>query len=251
MLARLSRFPVAGGHAAADGELIILELPPSSPLHRGGAIRFGPDGMLYLGIGEGTRSEDAQDLESLSGTIIRIDVRGATAERPYRIPDDNPLLATPDARPEIWALGLRNPWRMSFDADGRLWVADVGEGAQEEVSLVTPGANLGWPLFEGERCRDEERACEALDATPPVVSYGHDAGCAVMGGVPAPSNGAYLFGDYCKGRIWMLEEGGETGWSMRRIAHAGRYLLAFGRGADGEVYILTEGGPILSLILPP
>ena len=251
LLPRLSRFPVAGGHAAPDEELIILELPPSSARHKGGAIRFGPGGMLYLGIGEGTRSDDAQDLESLSGTIIRIDVRGATTERPYRIPEDNPLLATPGARPEIWAWGLRNPWRMEFDGEGRLWVADVGEFTREEVSLVTAGANLGWPVFEGARCHGERSACDALDATPPVATYGRDLGCAIIGGVHHPANGAYLFGDHCSGRIWMLDEEGEAGWSMRRIAHAGHRILSFGRGHDGEVYVLTEGGPILSLDLPP
>ena len=245
-LARLSRFPIAGG---AGRELIILELPP--PRHKGGTIRFGPDGMLYLGVGESARSDDAQDPGSLSGKIVRIDVRGASEERPYRIPDDNPLLASPGARPEVWARGLRNPWRVSFDGDGNLWVADVGEATREEVSLVTPGANLGWPVFEGERCNAEERACDALDATPPVATYGRDLGCAVIGGVHHPANGAYLFGDYCSGRIWALDGDAETGWSMRRIAHAGRRILSFGYGTDGEVYVLTEGGPILRLNLPP
>ena len=207
--------------------------------------------MLFLGIGDDNQAHDAPDLQSLRGKIIRIDVRGATMERPYRIPDDNPLLATPDARPEIWAWGLRNPWRMSFDTEGRLWVGDVGADLEEEISLVMPGADLGWPLIEGTYCHGEQRACDALDATPPVATYGRDQGCAIIGGIHRPATGAYLFGDLCSGRIWMLEEGGETGWSMREIARAGRQILSFGRGADGEVYILTEGGPILSLMLPP
>ncbi len=247
---RLSRIPVADGVAIPDRELRILELPQLTAFHSGGAIRFGPDGMLYLGIGDDFRSHDAPDPESLRGKIIRIDVRGATAEAPYRVPDDNPLLATPKARPEIWAFGLRNPWRMNFDAEGRLWVADVGHGHEEEVSLVTPGANLGWPLLEGARCRGEQRACDALGATPPVATYGRDLGCAIIGGVHAPPNGGYLFGDFCSGRIWRLEEGGETGWSMREIARVDRRLLAFGHGAEGEVYLLTVGGPILRLELP-
>ena len=248
---RVSRFPVVDGRADAESELVILELRQPGWIHLGGAVRFGPDGMLYLGFGDAQRPRDAQDPRNLSGAIIRIDTRGATADAPYRIPDDNPPLATPDARPELWAWGLRNPWRMSFDAAGRLWVADVGDKLEEEVSLVTAGANLGWPLFEGERCHAEERACDALGATPPVVSYDHDAGCAVMGGVPAPSNGAYLFGDYCSGRIWIVEEGGETGWSMREIARAGHQILSFGRGPDDEVYVLTQGGPILRIEPPP
>ena len=251
MMVRLSRFPVVDGRALPHEELRILELPQLSPLHMGGAIRFGPDGMLYLGIGDDLRGYDAPDPKSLRGKIIRLDVRGATAERPYRIPDDNPLLATPDARPEIQARGLRNPWRMSFDAEGRLWVADTGGEKQEEVSLVTPGADLGWPLIEGRHCHGERPACDALGATPPVAAYGRDLGCAIIGGVHHPANGAYLFGDYCSGRIWMLEAGGETGWSMREIAQAGRQILAFGTGADGEVYVLTQDGPILRLTPPP
>ena len=251
VVVRLSRFPVVDGRAIPGEELRILELPQLSPHHMGGAIRFGPDGMLYLGIGDDFRSYDAPDLKSLRGKIVRIDVRGATAERPYRIPDDNPLLAMPDARPEVWAWGLRNPWRMSFDAEGGLWVADTGGGKQEEVSLVTPGADLGWPLIEGAHCHGEQRACDALDATPPVATYGRAQGCAIIGGVHHPANGAYLFGDYCSGRIWALEGDAETGWSMREIAQAGYRILAFGTDADGEVYVLTRDGPILRLETPP
>ena len=150
--ARLSRFPVADGIAVREKELIILDVPRTtqSTLHWGGAIRFGPDDMLYLGIGDSKCPECAQSLDSLHGKIIRIDVREASVDHPYRIPDDNPLLDTPNARPEIWAYGLRNPWRMAFDPqDGTLWVGDVGQSDEEEVSIVTAGANLGWPFFEG------------------------------------------------------------------------------------------------------
>ena len=249
-LGRVSRFPVVDGRADAESELVILEFTQWR-WHNGGTVRFGPDGMLYLGFGDSQHPRDAQDLQSLRGKIIRIDVRGASEERPYRVPDDNPLHGVQEARPEIWAWGLRNPWRMSFDADGRLWVGDVGADTREEVSLITPGANLGWPLVEGEHCHGEQSACDALDATPPVATYGRDQGCAIIGGVHHPANGAYLFGDYCSGHIWMLEADGEAGWSMRRIAHAGRRILSFEYSTDGEVYVLTEGGPILRLDLPP
>ncbi len=250
VMTRLSRIPVADGRAVGEEELIILELRQSSTIHLGGAIRFAPDGMLYLGIGDNGLGRNAQNLQNLRGAIIRIDVRGASAERPYRVPDDNPLLATPEARPEIWAWGLRNPWRMDFDAAGRLWVADVGSDVEEEVSLVTAGANLGWPLFEGTHCREDSCAAFA-DPVAPVASYGRDLGCAIIGGVGSPPNGAYLFGDYCSGRIWRLEEDGASGWSMREIARANRGILGFGRGAGGEVYVLTVGGPILRLESPP
>lgn len=249
---RLSRFPVVDGRVNANAELIILEIALRSAGHNGGALRFGPDGMLYLGIGKAGKQDAPQSPDDLLGKIVRIDVRGATAERPYRIPPDNPFVGEEDAHPEIWARGLRQPWRMGFDAEGRLWVGDVGEGLEEELSLVTPGANLGWPVFEGTRCNEGERACAALaDAVPPAVSYGRGLGCAIIAGVQAPAIGAYLFGDFCSGRIWALEGDAETGWSMREIARAGRHILAFGRGADGEVYALTRDGPILRLEAPP
>ncbi len=249
---RLSRFTILEDRMDAESELVMLEVPNQPAYHLGGALRFGPDGMLYLGIGDYERLEIAQDPGDLRGKLLRIDVRGATAARPYRIPDGNPLVGTLDARPEIWALGLRNPWRMSFDAEGRLWLGDVGQATEEEVSLVTPGANLGWPAFEGTRCFSGEDACAALTgATPPVATYGRDLGCAVIGGVHVPPDGAYLFGDYCTGRIWALEDGGGAGWSMREIARASHPILSFGTGVDGEVYVLTQGGPILTLELPP
>ena len=146
-------------HAA---ELVILAMPDLGPLHVGGAIRFGPDGMLYLGLGDNNNEDNAQNLASRHGKIIRIDVRGATAEQPYRIPDDNPFATTPGASPEVWAYGLRHPWRMDFDAAGNLWVADVGDLSMEEVSVATAGANLGWPLFEGTLCVQAAEECAAV-----------------------------------------------------------------------------------------
>ena len=249
---RLSRFTIVDGRADAESELVVLEVPNQPAFHAGGGLRFGPDGMLHLGVGDYRREETAQDPGDLRGKLLRIDVRGTSEDAPYRIPDDNPLLATPGARPEIWARGLRNPWRMSFDATGRLWVADVGFELEEEVSLAAPGANLGWPVFEGTRCFAGEDACAALTgATPPVATYGRELGCAIIGGVHVPPDGPYLFGDHCSGRIWALEDGAEAGWAMREIARASHPILSFGTGADGEVYVLTQGGPILRLELPP
>ena len=194
--ARLARLEVLDGEAVRADELTILEFvrPATSILHYGGAIRFGPNGMLYLGIGDGGCLHHAcpQTLETLHGKIIRIDVRGATVNRPYRVPNDNPFLEEPSARPEIWAYGLRNPWRMSFNqAEGSLWVGDVGHAVQEEISIVTRGANLGWPILEGVDCRilpdnvDEEKRRDLAeypcstrdDSTKPTVAYGRVWGC--------------------------------------------------------------------------
>lgn len=192
--ARLVKVPLEDGVPVLRDEIVILEITRTtdSAQHYGGAIRFGPDGMLYLGIGDADCFECAQDLNSLHGKIIRIDVREASAEQPYRIPDDNPFVGRDDARGEVWAYGLRHPWRMAFDErDGTLWVGEVGRAAQEEISLVDAGANLGWPIFEGSDCfnipdrvTEEERrylsryrCADFMDVTIPVVTYGRPWGC--------------------------------------------------------------------------
>ena len=250
---RLARFPVINGQAAHGEELAILELPQISDGHQGGAIRFGPDGMLYLGLGDNLVDANGQDLTTLHGTIIRIDVRGATAERPYRIPEDNPFVATPGARPEVWAYGLRNPWRMSFDRQGRLWVGDVGGSIEEELSVVaTGGANLGWPVFEGNSCYAGDDACAALDgAVGPEAAYSHHLGCAITGAVAdSRYEGVVFFGDLCSGRVWALTGDGGDGWQMREVARVGQGILALAVGAEGEVYALAAAGPILRLELP-
>ena len=251
---RLSRFPVGESLVARAGELVILEQPMPNLYHFGGAVRFGPDGMLYLSLGENRFPEAAQNLESLLGKIIRIDVRGATPEQPYRAPADNPFQDTEGARPEIWAYGLRNPWRMSFDADGRLWVGDVGETGAEEVSIAAAGANLGWPVFEGNLCYGGTAQCAAPpDYAPPIITYGRDEGCAIIWGgqyrgtaVPQLT-GAQLFGDYCSGRIWALTPEGKDGWSRWLAAAGGPSPIAFGTDSVGEMYALAVNRPPLKL----
>ena len=251
---RLSRFPAAAGRVDRAGELVILELPMPNTIHFGGAVRFGPDDLLYLGIGDNRFQEEAQSLSSRRGKIIRIDVRGASPEQPYRIPADNPFQDTAGGQPEIWAYGLRNPWRMSFDAAGRLWVGDVGRSDLEEVSIVTAGANLGWPLFEGNFCRGGERRCAALTGyRPPVATYGRSEGCAIIWGgqyqgtaVPQLA-GAYLFGDYCSGRVWALTPDGAGGGQRRWVTTVSSPIISFGVDAAGELYALSVNRPPLKL----
>ena len=246
VVGRLSRFPVVNGFVVRDAELVIMAIPQVETLHNGGALRFGPDGMLYLGLGDSERPRDAQILNNLRGKIIRIDVREASEEERYRIPPDNPFLGVEGARAEIWAYGLHNPWRMSFAENGVLVVGDAGHTEHEEVSAATGGANLGWPIFEGFACSDEPSACDALEeVTMPLVTYGRDQGCAIVGGeLP------YLFADSCTGRIWALEADpeAETGWSMRELAQTTDLrILSFASGEEGNVLVLTADGPILRL----
>lgn len=250
-LGRLARFPIIDGRAEPDESLVILDLPQPDSNHNGGAVRFGSDGFLYLGLGDSRQSEDAQRLDNLRGKIIRIDVRNASQEAPYRIPYDNPFSSSDlreDARPEVFAYGLRNPWRMTFDSEDRLIVSDVGWRHQEEISYADRGANLGWPLFEGFLCLyGHERCADSANASFPLVSYGRDQGCAVIGGATARwMNDAYVFGDLCSRKIWALVRSNE-GHSMYELAVSPRPILSIAEGESGEIYVLTLNGPILRL----
>lgn len=270
---RLTRIPIVDGRPNREQELLILELErdEEAPFHYGGAIRFGPDGMMYLGLGDAECFECPQRLDSLHGKIIRIDVRGATAEKPYRIPEDNPMRQNLNARHEIWAYGLRNPWRMSFDSeDGRLWVGDVGQKVYEEVSIVTAGANLGWPIMEGPHCLTIDTPNESVISqyavsdgmpceetgrfTQPIVAYEHERECAAaVGGIVYRGSalpkirGTYLFGDFCGGQIWALDGDDESGWHMVEIVDLEKPLSSFGNDTSGEILVLTFGGPVLRL----
>ena len=247
LVSRLARFRVERGRAIRDSELTILDVIKPRKWHYGGAIRFGPDGMLYLGIGENYLSEKAQRLDTLLGKIIRIDVRGATPEQPYRIPQDNPFANNPEARGEIWAYGLRNPWRMDFAPDGRLFIADTGDKTEEEVSLAAAGANLGWPMCEGNVCEDGVKA-DADGLTAPIFTYGREDGCAIIGGVTAPRlNNGFVFGDHCSRRVWLLEQDEQEGWRTRALAQMKRQIMSFGIDADGTVYALIYRSPVMRL----
>ena len=262
---RLSRFRVKRGAAIKNSELIIIEAHMPTQSHMGGAIRFGADGMLYLGIGDDGTPPNSQALDKLSGKIIRIDARGATQGRPYRIPPDNPFADTPGARPEIWAYGLRNPWRMAFDPANptNLFVADVGESTHEEVSIATAGANLGWPLCEANTCQESLDAAAVANLTSPAVAYDRDVGCAIIGGVTVPwLDDGFIFGDLCSRRVWLLErdsppanaQDASQAWRMREIAdlsESARNIIAFGIGTDGSVYALPRTGAILRLYPDP
>ena len=258
---RLSRFTVEPQSsnpfvADPDSELVILEVAQPFPNHNGGAIRFGPDGMLYLGLGDGGSAGDptgnGQNPATLLGSIIRIDVGEATAAEPYRIPEGNPFVGTFEGRGEIWAYGLRNPWRMAFDPmTGQLWAGDVGQGELEEIDVIERGGNYGWNRLEGSSCFEPRSGCDRAGVTLPVAEYDRDAGCSVTGGVvyrgdDVPSlRGSYLFSDFCNGTIWALPPGGGE---VVAIARNPDSVVSFGTDLAGEVYIVTFGGPILRIV---
>jgi len=246
----------------ASGE-VILSVDQPAANHNGGLLLFGPkDGYLYIGFGDGGggNGQNGQDLSTLLGKILRIDVDRISAGLPftYSIPPDNPFVDQPGAHPEIWALGLRNPWRFSFDRlTGDLWIGDVGSAAYEEVNYqpaASPGGeNYGWDLMEGDECR-AEGGCDEFVA--PVSGFDHDEGCVVTGGyfyrgTEVPEQGIYLFADYCSGRVWELIRDANSTWTRLDPVETGLRISSFGEDAAGELYVVDIQGAIYRLRASP
>lgn len=257
----VSRFSVSADRNLADAsseEEIIRWKQPDLP-HNGGAIQFGPDGLLYLGSGDGGVRGNAQDLGNVLGTILRIDVDSAF---PYAIPEDNPFVAEPGARGEIWVYGLRNPWRFSIDAQtGDLFLGDVGGSQWEEVSYLaggsSGGANFGWPIMEGPLCLKREQECAVDSLVGPIISYPHDdnqpcdsvTGGYVYRGPDTPTlPGFYIFGDFCRGQIWGARRNQAGNWVVNRLLDTARLITSFGEDAAGTLYVVTFRDGIFELI---
>jgi glucose/arabinose dehydrogenase len=231
--------------------------------HNGGWIGFDPDGMLLIALGDGGSGGDPQNhassLDTLLGKILRIDVLGATADAPYLIPADNPFVGRTGARPEILHYGLRNPFRDSIDLEtGALWVGDVGQSAWEEVDVApadSRGLDFGWHRWEGGHCYDPPTGCDPTGVTMPVTEYGHDVGCAIIGGVvyrgdaiPA-LRGAYLFSDNCSGTLWAIDAGLDAVQTPTTLLETGRSISSIGIDDAGEVYLTDlAGGELLRLV---
>lgn len=261
----VSRFSVgpAANFADAASEVVILEVEQPFANHNGGQIVFGADGFLYIALGDGGDGTDprgnGQNLNTLLGKILRIDVEAAGQNETYSIPADNPFAGqgANDIREEIWAYGLRNPWRFSFDREtGELWVGDVGHRRREEIDLVLPGANLGWNILEGSLCLSTP-GCDRSGLTPPVLDYERAGGnCSVTGGFVyrgemIPSlNGAYVYGDFCSGRVWALRFDGGAVTENKLIATVDGSVSSFAVDSDGEIYVLTydQAGAIFKLV---
>jgi len=241
--------------ADPGSETILLKVTQPFANHNGGAVVFGPDGMLYIALGDGGSGGDPQGngqrLDTLLAKILRIDVDDPTPGRPYAIPKDNPFVATPGAKPEIWLTGLRNPWRMRFDAPTRdLWIGDVGQNAWEEIDVARAGKgglNFGWNRMEGFHCYAPPSGCDQTGLTMPVTEYGHQDGCAVIGGVVVHDvrqgklNGGYLFGDACSDRVWVIDPTSDGPQAPVLAAQIGRTLSSIGEAEDGTVYATSLG----------
>jgi glucose/arabinose dehydrogenase len=219
--------------------------------HNGGNLVFGPDGYLYIGMGDGGSGGDplekAEDLSTLLGKMLRIDVDRTEGNRRYGIPPDNPFVDREGARPEIWAYGLRNPWRFSFDpAAGRLWIGDVGQGSVEEIDRTPAdqgGLNYGWDVMEGDACYEPASGCDTTGLVPPIAVYSHELGCSITGGFVYRGSrfpvlrGGYLFADFCSGRVWALDAAGPSPQEPVQLLDTRHFISSFGEDEAGELYL--------------
>jgi glucose/arabinose dehydrogenase len=248
---------------AGSAHPIITAAHSSRTNHNGGMLAFGADGMLYIGTGDGggggDPDENGQDPGTLLGKLLRLDV---DAGDPYAIPADNPFVGTAGARGEIWAIGLRNPWRWAFDRTaGDLYIADVGQSAWEEVNVTAAtaaGVNYGWDVMEGRHCYEPSSGCNPSGLAQPVLEYGHDEGCSITGGlvyrgaaVPA-LQGTYFYADYCGGWVRSFRYANNSAaepqeWAFGNLGN----ILSFGEDAAGELYILSANGTVYRIVPAP
>ena len=249
------------GRVNPDSRRVILRIKQPFANHNGGALALGPDGFLYVATGDGGSGGDPQNngqrLDTLLGKILRIDVPRRSRGRLYGIPPGNPFAGT-EGRDEIWAYGLRNPWRFGFNpVAGDIWIADVGQDVQEEVNRQPPGApglNYGWNVMEGTGCYPRDSECSPDGLTLPLATYGHGGNCSVTGGHVYRGDdypglvGLYFFGDYCSGRIWSVAAAGPSSQEPVELLDTNHSISSFGESEDGELYMTDLGGTLLRVV---
>ena len=259
----VARFRVTADPDRADKTSEEWVLTRNQPFtnHNGGLITFGPDGYLYIGLGDGGSAGDpdgnGQDLLVHLGKILRLDTSSGS---PYGVPDSNPFIARSSARPEIWAWGLRNPWRFSFDRQtGDLWIADVGQDSVEEVDFQPAGSkggqNYGWNVVEGSECFKPATGCDTTGMVLPIFEYSHNEGCSITGGYvyrgrayPALA-GAYLFTDYCSGNLWVTRQVAPGEFETEQAGMFRRSVSSFGEDESGELYVTVDpAGAVFRLV---
>ncbi len=261
----ISRFLVSSddpNFADPDSETLLLSISQPFANHNGGQMAFGPDGYLYVGVGDGGSANDpydhGQNPGALLGSILRLDVNSPGDI--YHIPATNPFVADEDRRNEIWAWGLRNPWRFSFDREtGDLFIADVGQNLWEEVNFQpvngAGGDNYGWNILEGSHCFLNSD-CDSEGTELPIFEYGHEEGCSITGGYVYRGTqflelyGNYFVGDFCQGTVWRLFPESSGQWSARAIYHSDHVISSFGEDYNGELYLLDHTTGSLFQIRP-
>ena len=250
---RISEYQAADVHTSPTLIQHVLQVEQPYQNHNAGQLQFGPDKMLYIGMGDGGLKDDpfgnGQDRSTLLGNILRVDVDAAV--EPYGIPADNPFVGEANVQPEIWAYGLRNPWRFSFAPDGRLVVADVGQDTWEELSVASSGDNLGWNNREGLVCFPvvDSQDCEHDGSVSPFHVYDHDAGVSITGGYVytgrsiSDLTGKYVFADFVTGRMWAMDLPDDTGTpgELHRLGSTGMLISTFGVDASGRMYVADYG----------
>ena len=257
VVSRFAGLPDSPGMADHNSETIVLEVGQPYSNHNGGHLLFGPDGYMYIGLGDGGSAGDpkgnGQDAGTLLGSILRIDVSTADSSSSYSVPSDNPFISVVGARPEIWAYGLRNPWRFSFDrTTGKLWAADVGQNAWEEVDLIEAGRNYGWNVMEGNSCyKARADSCNQDGLEAPVAEYGRDDGCSITGGYVYRGrklnwlSGKYLYGDFCSGKIWSYDP---VTTQSDDVIDTSLKISSFSEDSEGEIYVLSLDGGVYKLL---
>lgn len=253
---RILRYEVKNGRCDPATEHLVIEWVSNG--HDGGEMGFGPDGMLYITAGDGTTDSDGnntgQDITDLNSGMIRIDVDHPDAGRGYSIPKDNPFLSFPGARGELWAYGFRNPWRMTFDPKtGDLWVGDIGQDLWEMIEVVHRGDNYGWSVFEGGHPFQTKRKLGPTPVTPAVIVRPHSEARSITGGIVYTGSrfkgleGAYLYGDYGTGKIWMARHAGGKITESREIADTPYQILGFAQDSQGNILFVDYGGQVYHL----
>jgi glucose/arabinose dehydrogenase len=249
-----------GSAGLADTERVVLEIPQPYSNHNGGALLFGPDNKLYVSLGDGGSGGDprghGQNPETLLGSILRLDIDNVPAGATYGVPPDNPFANHPTARPEIWAYGLRNAWRMSFDRQtGQLWAADVGQDQVEEINIIEKGKNYGWALMEGNRKHANSHVPKDLKLAPPHHTYLHGLGMSVTGGyvyrgTKHPTlKGRYVYADFVSGRVWALTKETPPKADLL-VPMSGLFLASFAEDQKGELLLLAFDGKLYELTPP-
>lgn len=271
-ITRVSEWQVPPGsvleQATPRDERVVFEVVQPYANHNAGQLMFGPDGYLYLGLGDGGWANDphkaGQNLQNYLGKMLRLDVDKPANGKGYGIPADNPFVGRSDALPELYAYGLRNPWRYSFAPDGRLVVADVGQDTWEEVSVAPKGGNLGWSLREAAHCFPPNSECKAEGFVEPIFEYSHEEGKSITGGyvytgsrIPALA-GKYVVGDFVAGKLWALDlptAGAAAGLlASDKVFSLGRWPIlipTFGRDNAGELYVADFGAGVIYRLDPP